>query len=149
MNKVTEIPPGYYDTAPNYPAERVDEMQELGLQLGDAHAEIRLLKADAERYRWLRDNAGHWSTDEIMTLADVYAQEVLHKNTGAPQILKARRTLEIKVKETKALREVLEALISNNEHAESGGMVSYQKGSPTWQLWRDAEAAIAQQKETP
>jgi len=54
MKKVTEIPPGYYDTAPNYPAERVDEMQELGLQLGDAHAEIRLLKADAERYRAYR-----------------------------------------------------------------------------------------------
>ena len=41
MKKVTEIPPGYYDTAPNYTVERVDEMQELGLQLGDAHAEIR------------------------------------------------------------------------------------------------------------
>jgi len=82
MNKVTEIPPGYYDTAPNYIVERVDEMQELGLQLGDANAEIRrleeerdnalrasryetdlcqqaladlkLYQADAERYRWLR-----------------------------------------------------------------------------------------------
>jgi len=47
MKKVTEIPPGY-DTAPNYPAERVDEMQELGLQLGDAHAEIR------ERKEWAK-----------------------------------------------------------------------------------------------
>jgi len=35
-------------------AERVEELRELGLQLGDAYAEIRLLKADAERYRWHR-----------------------------------------------------------------------------------------------
>ena len=64
MKKVTEIPPGYYDTAPNYTAERVDEMQELGLQLGDAHAEIRRqakeiagMKVDvipAELFRQLR-----------------------------------------------------------------------------------------------
>jgi len=64
MKKVTEIPPGYYDTAPNYPVERVDEMQELGLQLGDAHAEIRRqakeidrLKADAENLQLELDGA--------------------------------------------------------------------------------------------
>ena len=28
MNKVIEIPPGYYDTAPNYTVERVDEISQ-------------------------------------------------------------------------------------------------------------------------
>ena len=28
MKKVTEIPPGYYDTAPNYTVERVDEISQ-------------------------------------------------------------------------------------------------------------------------
>ena len=28
MKKVTDGTAGYYDTVPNYPAERVDEMQE-------------------------------------------------------------------------------------------------------------------------
>jgi len=28
MNKVTEIPPGYYDTVPNYTVERVDEISQ-------------------------------------------------------------------------------------------------------------------------
>ena len=68
MNKVTEIPPGYYDTAPNYIVERVDEMRELGLQLGDAHAEIRLLKADAEGVMWLEQQ--HWDKDELFELVN-------------------------------------------------------------------------------
>jgi hypothetical protein len=56
--------------------------------------------------------------------------------------------------EKKALAEALEnlleatsALLSNEEHAVSGGMHNYQKGSPTWQLWADLrkneKAAIA------
>jgi len=74
----------------------VDEMQELGLQLGDAHAEIRrqakeiealkdkvarytkyaigadgeieALKADAERLIWLEQQ--HWDKDELFELVN-------------------------------------------------------------------------------
>ena len=74
----------------------VDEMQELGLQLGDAHAEIRRqakeiealkdkvarytkyaigadgeiegLKADAERLMWLEQQ--HWDKDELFELVN-------------------------------------------------------------------------------
>lgn len=37
--------------------------------------------------------------------------------------------------QVEAMHEALAALVSNNEHAESGGMVSYQKGLQTWRLW--------------
>jgi hypothetical protein len=40
-----------------------------------------------------------------------------------------------------ALVEAADALLSNEEHAVSGGMRKYQKGSPTWQLWEDLRTA--------
>ncbi len=39
------------------------------------------------------------------------------------------------------LMEAADALLANEEHAESGGMRTYQKGSPTWKLWRELRAA--------
>ena len=45
------------------------------------------------------------------------------------------------------LREAAYAVLSNEEHAFSGGMRSYQKGSDTWQVYEDLRiAAIASQK---
>lgn len=46
--------------------------------------------------------------------------------------------------------EALEALVSNEDHAVSGGIPrSYQIGSDTWQLWEDARAALASLPEQP
>ena len=42
-----------------------------------------------------------------------------------------------------ALREAVEALLSNEEHATSGGMRSYAVGSPTWDLWEYVRQAMA------
>lgn len=36
--------------------------------------------------------------------------------------------------------EDIDALLSNEEHATSGGMRSYQIGSPTWELWEAVKA---------
>ncbi len=41
------------------------------------------------------------------------------------------------------LREAVEAVLSNEEHAFSGGMSSYAKGSPTWQVYEDLRQALA------
>ena len=40
-----------------------------------------------------------------------------------------------------ALLEAVDALLSNEEHATSGGMRSYQVGSQTWELWEDLRKA--------
>lgn len=52
-----------------------------------------------------------------------------------------RQQLEVARVDAEQLREAADALLSNEEHATSGGMRSYQKGSPTWELWEDLRAA--------
>ena len=86
MKKVTEIPPGYYDTAPNYTAERVDEMQELGLQLGDAHAEIRRQAKEIEVLKAMQDavDAGDGT---LHNLIDKQAKEIEGLRAAARQAL--------------------------------------------------------------
>ena len=42
-----------------------------------------------------------------------------------------------------ALREAVEAVLANEEHAFSGGMRRYVKGSPTWQVYEDLRKALA------
>ncbi len=44
------------------------------------------------------------------------------------------------------LREAAEAVLTNEEHAFSGGMRSYQKGSQTWQVYEDLRAALTHQR---
>ncbi len=39
------------------------------------------------------------------------------------------------------LVEAADVLLSNEEHAASGGMCNYQKGSPTWHAWEDLRRA--------
>ena len=61
MKKVTDGTAGYYDTAPNYTVERVErgkELRELGLQLGDAHAEIR---RQAKEIEALKDKVARYT----------------------------------------------------------------------------------------
>jgi len=67
MKKVTEIPPGD-DTAPNYTVERGEELRELGLQLGDAHAEIRRQAKEIKGLMWLEQQ--HWDKDELFELVN-------------------------------------------------------------------------------
>jgi hypothetical protein len=43
--------------------------------------------------------------------------------------------------EAGTLLEAVDALLSNEEHAVSGGMRSYQVGSQTWELWEDVRKA--------
>lgn len=43
---------------------------------------------------------------------------------------------------TDTLREAVEAVLSNEEHAFSGGMRSYAKGSQTWQVYEDLRQAL-------
>jgi len=40
------------------------------------------------------------------------------------------------------LLEAAEAVLSNEEHAVSGGMRSYQEGSQTWQVYEDLRKAV-------
>lgn len=40
------------------------------------------------------------------------------------------------------LREAVEALLSNEEHAASGGMRTYQIGSQTWEIWEAVRQAM-------
>jgi hypothetical protein len=46
------------------------------------------------------------------------------------------------------LREAVYALLSNEEHAVSGGMRSYAVGSQTWEIWEAVRVAAAPQGET-
>lgn len=52
-----------------------------------------------------------------------------------------------------ALLDAIDAVLSNQEHAFSGGMCSYQKGSQTWQVYEDLRlahiAAIAASRVEP
>lgn len=48
-----------------------------------------------------------------------------------------------------ALIDAADALLSNEEHALSGGMRSYRKGSPTWQLWEDLRVATERAARAP
>jgi len=68
MKKVTDGTAGYYDTAPNYTVERGEELRELGLQLGDAHAEIRRQAKELEGLMWLEQQ--HWDKDELFELVN-------------------------------------------------------------------------------
>ena len=51
--------------------------------------------------------------------------------------------------ELQLLRHAAEELLSNEEHAVSGGRRSYQKGSPTWILWEGLRFAAALKGGTP
>lgn len=42
-----------------------------------------------------------------------------------------------------ALRYAVDALLSNEEHAVSGGMRSYAEGSQTWEIWEAVRVAVA------
>ena len=46
------------------------------------------------------------------------------------------------IAERDALREAADALLSNEEHAWSGGMRTYQEGSPTWEIWEAVRQAM-------
>ena len=50
--------------------------------------------------------------------------------------------LAAKQEEVARLREAAEAVLSNEEHAFSGGMRNYQKGSQTWQVYEDLRIAL-------
>lgn len=50
--------------------------------------------------------------------------------------------LAAKQEEVVRLREAAEAVLSNEEHAFSGGMRNYQKGSQTWQVYEDLRIAL-------
>jgi len=88
MKKVTEIPPGYYDTAPNYTVERV-ELRELGLQLGDAHAEIRAQAKEIEVLKAENEALVSMVSRESKALTD-YA---IHANTLASENARFRKAL--------------------------------------------------------
>lgn len=90
-----------------------------GNAMSDAADELDRLTADCEKFA----NQTFKAKAEAKTLVD-------HANA-----------------ERDALRDAAEALLSNEEHAVSGGMRSYQVGSFTHELWEDLRrAALAKDK---
>lgn len=51
--------------------------------------------------------------------------------------------------EIERMRAAAEAVLSNEEHAVSCGARSYQKASPTWQVYEDLRQALTQPTEKP
>lgn len=58
------------------------------------------------------------------------------------RLLKKAAEADILREQLFSIREAVDAVLTNEEHAYSGGMRSYQNGSPTWQVYEDLRIAI-------
>ncbi len=76
----------------------------------------------------LRD-PNHWSSDDSLAAADLIESQ-------AKELAECQARVIV-------LSEAASAVYSNEEHAFSGGMRSYKKGSPTWQVYEDLRLALA------
>lgn len=88
-----------------------------------------------------------WGAQERKPLTDEQITEVWRELRAQKEDwsdLDFARAIEAYIKEqpmSYALLEAVDALLSNEEHATSGGMRSYQVGSHTWELWEDLRKA--------
>ena len=131
----------------------VTALRSLADQLEAVTAERDLIASNYKRLKALVDNG---TVPEGLLSAGIEQEGEIRRITAdcekfANQTFAAKAEAKTLVDhanaERDALRDAAEALLSNEEHAVSGGMRSYQVGSFTHELWEDLRrAAIAKEK---
>ena len=96
---------------------------------------------------WLIDPGAGSAMDRVQRNEPSIEQysDIAHRQGYASALCKvsdAKSAIAASAAREQALREAAEAVLSNEEHAFSGGMRKYQKGSPTWQVYEDLRAAL-------